>query len=96
MNIFNTIWNFFRSLFIKRTPTEEEVIADAKKVLEDAIEPEKLIVQIQESEKLEEKEVLVNKLVDQMVAKEIIKYADKQTENSAIIKKGRKKLYEYH
>lgn len=96
MNIFKTIWNFFRSLFIKRTPTEEEVIADAKKVLEDAIEPDKLIVQIQGSEKLEEKEVLVNKLVDQMVAKEIIKYADKQTENSAIIKKGRKKLYEYH
>lgn len=88
--------NFFRSLFIKRTPTEEEVIADAKKVLEIAIEPERLIVQIQDSEKLEEKEVLVNKLVDQMVAKEIIKYADKQTENSAIIKKGRKKLYEIH
>ena len=72
MNIFITIWNFFKSLFIKRTPTEEELIADAKKVLEDAIEPEVLIAKIQDSEKPEEKEELVNKLVDQMVAEEII------------------------
>jgi len=96
MNIFISIFNFFRSLFIKRIPTGEEIINDAKKVLEVAIDQEVLIGQIRESEKPEEKEDLVNKLVNQMVAKEIIKYAGKQTENSVAIKRGRKKIYEYH
>ena len=96
MKFFKNIWNFVRSLFIKRTPTEEEIISDAKKVLETAINTEALIVQIKESENPQLKEDLVNKLVDQMVAEEIIQYSEKQIENSVDIKKGHKKLYEYH
>lgn len=96
MKFLKKVWNFVKRLFIKRPPSEEEIIAEAKKILVEAITSEELIVQIQQCENQTDQKKLIKKYTEQRVAKEIIEYSESDIKIIAIKIKGRKRLYELH
>jgi hypothetical protein len=96
MNFFRKIFNNILNFFSKKPPSTEKIISEERKVLDEIFDKEELINKYQESNDEQEKDALITKIAKHSTAKKIIELIENNSSENTVLKKGRKRLYEFH
>ena len=96
MNFLKKILNKILDFFSKKPPSTEKIISEERKVLDEIFDKEELINKYQESNDEQEKYALITKIAKHSTAKKIIELIENDGAENTVIKKGRKRLYEFH
>lgn len=96
MNFFKKILNKILDFFSKKPPSTEKIISEERKVLDEIFDKEELINKYKESNDEQEKDALITKIAKHSTAKKIIELIENNSSENTVLKKGRKRLYEFH
>lgn len=96
MNFIKLFLNIIKAIFRSKAPTTEKIILEERKVLGEIFDKEELITQYKESNDEEEKIVLIRKIAKRSTAKKIIELIENDSTENTLLKRGRKRLYEFH